>query len=374
MEKKHYQLPAEALNKGLKECLTYFKQDKQAFKNWFTENFVPTKDENEELWYMFRCVVESSTWGASEYGGPIRVIDFRISSLRRLIPDSPWWDVIDDETEHKGINAVNCQDYALVRSFSSWFGCRLHHLIMSQGLCNVITLFSVVGIDTHILSFYSLRSFLQPIASLCNLPISPIRWRDRDFSWQDEEILKKGLYTTFLYDDRIQESDPDIPHSCFLFPNATNFHKHWETRRTEEGEWYNLPYGKDNAHNFVLQETDVVKTIVLLTCDFMEAWARNLDLNIENSKWFYNYEYPVMQSQRACDLSVDGLSFSRFIPSQKTFYHNSKHLSEPVRILLRLPDIDPQYGKFWHRQFPRKVYWTMKKNWTDSQIPPTELV
>ena len=292
--------------------------------------------EYETMWQMFRKVIETSSWGTSEFGGPVWIMDFTLDNLRKLFPESPLLDFMENEKEQGFIRPRGMANSLKLATFSEWFAYRARTFIIQQGLGNVIL--KNEGTWTSNLSFYCWGFVLKALCSAIGGEI--ILPKDQDmlkynFSYREKVIVDKLDFLTCLDCSKMVETYP-----CFIGQATLSMHS------DIYGDCYLLQHHNSlPPYTTVIPETINEKILTLIINDLMDDIA--IYGRIER-------HYPLMKyPERPC-LHTYGNHFEKS-SNMFTWKRNDGKGVEEIKI--NLPQIDPKHGIFWHKQFPPKQTW-----------------
>lgn len=306
-------------------------------------------NEYETMWQMFHKVIETSSWGTSEFGGPVWIMDFTLENLHKLFPQNLLLDFMENE-KSKGLNA-SLSAFMSLSSFSEWFSKRAHNFIIRQGLGNVI-LKKECG-WTSCLRFYCWADVLRAIRGMIGGEITTPSDQDMieyEFSYREKQHIDDNEFLTFLDCQTMVDRYPtfiglstlvrssDIYGDCYPLPNHNS-----------------LPLG-----SFVIPETISEKILILLINDLMDAKARNYSGKNDEAIVLRNTKikrYPLMKYRQCLDYEMP--CGHHFVPSDNKFTWSYKDngILKFKEIKIDLPEIAPEYGEFWHKQFPPKQTW-----------------
>lgn len=311
-------------------------QVKQDMELWKSSSH-STSEEYETLWKMFRAVVLSSSYGTSEYGGPVWLMDFSIENLKRFYPYNAWLHAL----ERKKLKINGQAEAEELILFSRWFEERADAMITTLGLGNVMVKVEA-GVDN--VSLYANSLFLDIVQEYVRGTVDRLTkgYMLRHFSLKDSVIVMNGEFPTRL-GGVIVNSFPTTDVSCYFVRNKVGeFYllKNWEA------------FSSDAVERAIGVETIKEKFLILLVNDLMEAKARN---EILSSYDYVEPQYPKMKYEKYLDLSSNS-----FKPTVNVFEWPCQG-NESRKIKIRLPRINPKYGEFWHRKFPLKQNWRMKE-------------
>lgn len=308
--------------------------------------------EFETLWKMFRAVVETSSYGTSEYGGPVWILDFSLKNLKKFYPDNVWLKAMEQELD-KGKLCPEVSDLAksdVFVKFSEWFYERADALITEFGLGNVIVKYD--GLFDSI-CFYGNNVFLMFVATYVNgyVKLQRDKLKIEDTLFSDTETLSGREYYTSFKQGRMWSEYPNSSvwtECCGKAPLM---------RHKVYGECYPLPH-LSLTNGFVASETDKVKYLTLIVKDTMDAIQIAPDA--VNKIWGGKVPYPKMQYLDKGWLGMASRS------SQSDVFKWRCQNGRYKKVKVALPQIDEKYGEFWHLQFP------LKQNWIEVGKPTPE--
>ena len=310
-------------------------------KLWQADDCGMLKDY-DALWEMFRAVIKSSSYGTSEYGGPVWLMDFSLANLQKLLPDNPWLEALQNEWslgkhEHSGV----AKSDQLVK-FSEWFNYRAQNLITWLGLGNVL-----VKVETSYdgaLTYYGWAIFLDVLRSLVGGYVQRFG-RDTmmkyNFSLNESEAIIHGMFPTCLKTSTLTKQFPHGGKSGFSYFKHSDIY----------GDCYQLEHFSLTL-GYVIPETIPEKFLILVVNDLMECKAQGY--GSAPDQYGYTVDYPKMKFDRQVKLlqSVD----THFQPTVDIFRWNRSD-GRTEEIAVDLPEIKPEFGEFWHRQFPPTQNW-----------------
>ena len=299
-------------------------------------------EEYDTLWEMFRTVVTSSSWGTSEFGGPVWLMDFSLANLQKLFPDNPWLDAMEKEWE-KGKWEHNGQAKSdTLNRFSEWFQLRAEHLVNQLGLGNVI-IKQESSYDGNI-SFYGWCLFLDVLQDLVGGIVERIHHQTMlrfNFSCAEVDAVIRGNFLTRLKSDTM----------VGRFPGGYGSGFHYCKHSDAYGNCYLLEHFSETK-GYVIPETAPEKFLMLIVNDLMECKAKGYGNKADANG--NTVPYPQMKFEQYLDIHRGTGHHIR--PTSDVFQWWSKYgLTQEIRI--ELPQIDAKYGEFWHRQFPPKQNW-----------------
>ena len=302
------------------------------------ENPLRKWKDYDTLWKMFSAVIKSSSYGTSEFGGPVWLLDFSLANLQKLFPNNPWLEAMQKERE-KGKYAVASE---LLLDFSQWFEISAEKFVNQLGLGNVIVK-SETGYNGN-LSLYGWGLFLDVVQSLTDGEVyRPNRecMMKRNFSVRESDAVRRGNFLTKLYGRSIVTKFP-----CFR----------GGIRCCRESDLYGDCYTLEHfslTKGFVIPETQQEKFLMLIVNDLMECKAQGYGNTAD--KEGNVVPYPKMKFEQYLDSAHYGCGL-HFKPTVDVFRWQRRdgHFEE---IKPMLPKIDSKYGEFWHRQFPPKQNW-----------------
>ncbi len=308
-------------------------------------------DDNETLWTMFKTVVTSSSWGTSEYGGPVWLMDFSLDNLKKLFPDNPWLLAMEEERSKGKYEAIGCTKSSILSSFSLWFELRARKFITKCGLGNV--LLKLESSYSGSLSFYCWGTFLVALQKAVKGYLyrpTETTMLDCNFSLKESKIVQRGEFLTYLSNGWV-DSEPVMRNS---FPDFTpEWDLRWVKKHSKYGECYQA-WNFCSAKGYIIPEITQEKFLILLVSDMMEAEARLVQNKDElglDSKYYF---YPPMRYDTY--LAEESSSWGHIRFTQNVY------ITRSVSITVELPKIDAEYGEFWHRQFPLKQHWRTVEN------------
>lgn len=309
-------------------------------------------DEYETLWKMFCAVVATGSYGTSEYGGPVWILDFSLENLKKIYPDNIWLQTMERELR-KGKVCPEISNFAKSQElvcFSRWFECRADALITEFGLGNVIVKYD--GLSDSI-CLYGNNVFLMFVATYVNgyVELQRDKLKIEDTLFSDTETLSGREYYTSFKQGRMWSEYPNSSVWTECVGKAPlMLHKVY-------GECYLLPHpGLTNG--FVASETDKVKYLTLIVKDTMDAIKIAPDA--VNKIWGRKVPYPKMQYLDKGWLGIASRS------SQSDVFKWRCQNGRYKKVKVALPQIDEKYGEFWHLQFP------LKQNWIEVGKPTPE--
>lgn len=299
--------------------------------------------EFDTLWKMFCTVVSSSSYGTSDFGGPVWFLDFSIANLKKFYPDNPWLLAMEQEW-HKGKWCNGSAKSDQLNSFSRWFKLRADCMIMELGLGNVIVKYES---DCDNVCLYGNGVFLDVVRSLVNGEVrrpSKEFMLESNFSLRESEIVRKGKFLTCLKSESMWPS----------FPGSFGSGIHYVRTSDVYGKCYLLNHFSLTT-GYVVPETVKEKFLMLVVNDLMEAKAQGYGNKADAEGTVC--PYPEMKFDRYLD---DGYCWcdNHLKPTSRSnvFVWRCQNGSQK-RIKITLPQIDAKYGEFWHRQFPPKQNW-----------------
>lgn len=319
-------------NKILREMEMWQKNDCSQFEDYNT------------LWEMFRTVVTSSSYGTSEFGGPVWLMDFSLANLQKLFPNNPWLEAMQKEWE-KGSYGKYFPKSEQLRRFSDWFEYRASHLIEWLGLGNVIVKQETNNYLGN-MSLYGWGLFLDVVQSLLGGNVyrptneSMLRWK---FSLRESDAVRRGNFLTKLTNENMRKVFP-----CFLGRGIQ-----YVKQSNVYGDCYELPHFS-LTKGFVIAETIPEKILILVVNDLMECKAQGYGNKADREGNVV--PYPKMKFEQYLDCTPQYVCVNHFRPTVDVFsWKRSDGKFEEIKI--QLPQINPEYGEFWHRQFPMKQNW-----------------
>lgn len=305
-------------------------------------------DDYDTLWEMFRAVVTSSSYGTSEFGGPVWLMDFSLANLQKLFPDNPWLEAMEKEWEKGSHGRQKFLESRQLRQFSDWFEYRACHFIKWLGLGNVIIKQEVDPCDGSI-SFYGHGLFLDVVRSLLEGKVYRPSMKDMvewDFSARECDTVRRGNFLTKLTNEGMFERYP-----CFLGRSIQYGVQYIKTSKVY-GDCYELPHFS-LTEGFVISETVQEKILMLVVNDLMECKAQGYGNKADSEGNVV--PYPRMKFEQYLDCAHSSCEH-HFHPTVDVFrWKRSDGKTEEIKI--DLPQIEPKYGEFWHRQFPPKQNW-----------------
>ena len=326
----------------------------------------------ETLWRMFHAVIKSSSWGTSEYGGPVWLMDFSLANLEKLYPDNPWLSRMWFEWMLGKDKLFGYAKSERLGKFSDWFRVRAQNLIEKNALGNVILKLET-GRNGSIF-YYAWGGFLEILKFFVNGHIYYLDYaqmREKDVSVRDMERMQKARFHTYLSNyggqDRIMvEKFPyPIPDKGIPYLHSDKYGDCSEFSKYTDQKGYLIPENKQE------------KFLIIFTNDLMEHKAQGRYSNIKDcsdyKEWAHQSEDDISVKERVrnlifpypkmrCDeyLYKDDFFTSRIklepTPSSADFTWVRRDFRiESIKI--ELPKIAEEYGEFWHRQFPLKQHW-----------------
>ena len=330
----------------------------------------------ETLWRMFHAVIKSSSWGTSEYGGPVWLMDFSLANLEKLYPDNPWLSRMWYEWALGKNNLLGYAKSERLCKFSDWFRVRAQELIEKNALGNVILKLET-GKEGSIF-YYAWGGFLEILRSFVRGHIYYLDHAqiiEKNVSVRDMERMQKARFHTYLsnyggQDSIMVEKFPyplaDRRLSCIYsdkYGECTDFSKYTDQK------------------GYLIPETIQEKFLIIFTSDLMEHKAQGRYSNIKDCT-----DYEVWLNQSEDSISVkERVKYSIFpYPKMRCdeylcrdHFFSSRTKLEPTppsaeftwirrdydieSIKIELPKIAEEYGEFWHRQFPLKQHWRVYK-------------
>ncbi len=310
------------------------------------ENKCSMLGEYDTLWAMFRAVVTSGSWGTSEYGGPVWLMDFSLANLQKLFPDNPWLEAMQNEWAQGKMEYGDVAKSEQLRKFSEWFEYRAGHMIQKLGLGNVLV--KSEGSYDGNLSFYGQGIFLDILQSLIGGRVERVHHESMlkfNFSYAEMDTVMHGNFLTCLKSRTMVKKFPGGYGSGFHYYKDDHVH----------GKCYKLEHFS-LIDGYVIPETSQEKFLILVVNDLMECKAQGYGNKADKDG--YTVPYPQMKYEQFLDL-FRGCG-SHFRPTSDVFHWWSKD-GIIAEIKPELPQIDAKYGEFWHRQFPPKQNWRALK-------------
>lgn len=129
---------------------------------------------NNQPWEIFDTIIKESTWGSSEAGGPVWVMDFRLKKLKKRFPEHWWIKSLPDNLDDIDVHNVGQR-----------FQLDAEKYILYHRLCNVLVITDCLG--GGYARFYSLLSF-------CNL-FNYTQKRGRTKGGINSPLLRYILYS-----------------------------------------------------------------------------------------------------------------------------------------------------------------------------------
>ncbi len=313
----------------------------QEMQMWQNDNF-SMFGEYGTLWAMFRAVVTSSSWGTSEFGGPVWLMDFSLANLQKLFPDNAWLETMKYECDKgKQDNSDTAASDILIK-FSDWFKYRADHFIKQLGLSNVIVKVEA-SYDGNI-SLYGQGIFLDLVQSLVKGHVVRVHHETMlkyNFSYDELEAVIHGNFLTKLSNDTMVRTFPGSYGSGFHYYKDDYVH----------GKCYKLEHFS-LTDGYVVPETVQEKFLMLVVNDLMECKAQGYGNKADKDG--YTVPYPQLKYEHFLDLHRG--SGNHFRPTSNVFQWWSKD-GIIAEIKIEIPQIEAKYGEFWHRQFPPKQNW-----------------
>ena len=324
-------------------------------KLWKANGFSTSAAEYETLWSIFRTVVTSSSWGTSEYGGPVWLMDFSLANFKKLFPDNPWILYLEDEAG-KGKNDSLTAVSKPLCDFYNWFYRKSKAFVNQLGLGNVI-----VKMETKCLCsggniiLYGSSAFLDYVKNLTCGRLGIVDRPDKmtmlqfNYSLREFEIVKNGDFLCSL-------SNGGMTHEYPMRFIGLDFVR----TSSVYGDCFILKH-PSITEDYVVPETCPEKFLIFIINDLMECKAQNRD-GVGFEEWYRiaNCPYPKMRFEQylknhyACDL--------HFCPTSNVFdWWRHDYKTEMIEV--DFPQIDVDYGEFWHRQFPLKQHWRVCEIW-----------
>lgn len=298
-------------------------------------------DDYDTLWQMFRTVISTSSYGTSEYGGPVWLMDFSLANLMQFFPDNPWLEAMNKEWEQgTGYNGV-AKSSRLIK-FSEWFEYRAQQLIERLGLGNVL-----VKTETAYegnLTFYGYGIFLDVLRSLVGGRVERIchdTMLKYNFSYAESEAVIHGMYPTRLKSSSMAKQ----------FPYGVTTGAHHFKHSDIYGDCYLLEHFS-LTKGYVIPETIREKFLILIVNDLMECKAQGH--GNKPDQYGYTVPYPQMKFEKRFDICRS--SDQHFLPTSNTFFWHRRD-SKTEEITVTLPKIKLENNEFWHWQFPLKQNW-----------------
>lgn len=302
--------------------------------------------EYDTLWKMFRAVIATSSWGTSEYGGPVWLMDFSLNNLQKLFPDNPWLAAMQNEWSKGKQEYSDVATSEALIAFSEWFEYRAEHFVKQLGLGNVIVK-SETSYNGN-LSFYGQSIFLDVVQGLLGGTVERLHHQTMlKFGFSLDEIGKvmHGNFLTRLKSDRMFKK----------FPNNYGPGLHLHKNDYVHGKCYKLEHFS-LTDGYVIPETVQEKFLMLVVNDLMEYDAQSCGNRADRD--VDAISYPQMKYEHYLDLH--GGYGNHFRPTSDVFqWWNRDGIVAEIKI--EIPQIDALYGEFWHRQFPPKQNWRAVK-------------
>ena len=301
-------------------------------KNYLEKYGFSIHNEYDALWEMFNKIVTTSTWGSSQYGGPIWIMDFSLDNLKKFFSDSIWLKLMYLERE-QGFYGETLAVSTTLRRFCDWFSGRAYRFILTQGLGNVL-----VKSESEIsgnLSSYSSAKFLSALQRFIGGELNePSRdtmmWQH--FSPSEINIVSEKKFLTNLYGGFVSK------YPCFC-----GHGKHYYTMSQKYGQCYEMLH-PSKTKGFVASEVEPEKFLTMIVYDFMEAIA---DLNDNPEDYVYICPYPLLKYSEYLDRDIEEAD-RHFCKTKDVFKYQGQK-----EIKIELPD---QQG-WWHRNFRPKQDW-----------------
>ena len=298
--------------------------------------------EYDTLWAMFRAVATSGSWGTSEYGGPIWLMDFSLDNLKKLFPNNPWLEAMEKEWEKGKWEHDGMAKSDKLNRFSDWFQYRADHFVKWLGLGNVIIKQeSAFGGN---ISLYGWCLFLEVVRSLVGGIVERTHHETMlkyDFSYKEVDAVIRGNFLTRLKSETMYRKFPCGAGSGFHYFKSSSVH----------GNCYLLKHFSETT-GYVIPESVPEKILMLVVNDLMECKAQGRGNKADKDGNVV--PYPQMKFEQYLDCHYG--CGHHFRPTVDVFRWKRKDgIFEEIAI--DLPKIDPQYGEFWHRQFPPKQNW-----------------
>ena len=315
---------------------------KEELRRQLREEFCDSKEYND-LWEMFRAVIQNSSWGTSEFGGPIWIMDFSLANLKKLFPENPWLEIMEEE-KALGFHNYGLAKSELLREFCDWFYYRANKFVIWQGLGNVLIKNEVKGhITDGLLSFYGHGIFLSILRSLAGGVVRTWSRRTMEiykFSLREARIVEEENFYTALDGGFLTK---------FPCGHGSGFHYYKESE--EYGICYKLEHFS-STKGYVISETQPEKFITLIVNDLMECKAQGYGNKADSNG--NTCLYPQIKYDHYLDVFE---SFDQHFRSTTPIFQWKRQDGGIEEIKIQLPQIAPKHGEFWHRQFPMKQNW-----------------
>ena len=298
--------------------------------------------EYDTLWAMLRAVIASSGYGTSEFGGPVWLMDFSLANLKKLFPENPWLSAMEKEWDKgKWEHSGRAQSDTL-NKFSDWFQYRIRHLINWLGLGNVIVKQETASEGN--ITLFGWGIFLDVVQSIVGGRVERVHHElmlKYDFSYAEVEAVNHGTFLTCLKSGSMVKKFPcNYGHGFSYFKSDPIY-----------GDCYKLKHFS-MATGYIIPETVPEKFLMLVVNDLMECKAQGYGNKADKDGYIVPYPQMKFEKYLTCG---HGCNY-HFQPTSDTFYWQRRH-GNTEKIRIDLPQIDPKYGEFWHRQFPPKQNW-----------------
>lgn len=297
--------------------------------------------EYDTLWEMFKTVVTSSSWGTSEFGGPVWIMDFSLENLKKLFPDNPWIEAMEKEWDKGKDKYIGYPVSRQIPSFSEWFSHRARYLMRWLGLGNVIV--KVEAGSCGNVTLYGWGVFLDVVQSLVGGEVNRPYARnmvDWNFSLRESEQVRKGNFFT------------DLTTRMQSFPCSYGSGFHYFKESETYGKCFRLNHFS-LTKGYVIPETQPEKFLMLIVNDLMECKAQGYGNKADKEGTIC--PYPQMKFAQYLDYT--GYCNGHFQPTKDVFRWKRDDDGRIEEIKIDLPEIDAKHGTFWHRQFPPKQNW-----------------
>lgn len=291
----------------------------------------------DTLWQMFRGVLASGSYGTSEFGGPIWLLDFSLANLKKLFPENPWLDTMEQD-KSKALATGKSKNF---NKFFEWFRFRAECMVKFCGLGNVIIKYETIsGVNV---ALYGWGVFLDTVQSFVDGSVRRLslglmmKW---NYSLRESEAVRKGEFFTCLNTDSMVKQYPNASEDADDVKHSDVY-----------GDCYHLKHFSPIT-GYVIPETVSEKILTLVVNDLMEYMAQRLSNEPDRSGLIC--PYPMMKY----DKYLDGIGRCgyHFKPTAEVFrWRRNDGCIEEIKV--ELPKIEEKYGEFWHRQFPLKQNW-----------------